>query len=95
MDFGLIATNSVREINTILHHHEHFDGNGYPDHMQGTHIPVASRIIHLAESWDAMITAQDYRTAFPLDQALNELKKGAGKEFDPELVAIFTGLIEN
>lgn len=83
------------EINTILHHHEHFDGNGYPDHMQGTHIPVASRIIHLAESWDAMITAQDYRPALPLDQALNELKKGAGKEFDPELVAIFTGLIEN
>lgn len=83
------------ETNIILHHHEHYDGAGYPDHMQGTHIPLLSRIIALAESWDAMITEQPYRQALPLDQALDELKKGAGKQFDPEIVAVFTGLIEN
>jgi diguanylate cyclase (GGDEF)-like protein/putative nucleotidyltransferase with HDIG domain len=83
------------EVNTILHHHEHYDGNGYPDHMQGTNIPLFSRIIALAESWDTMISPQVYREPLPLDQALSELKKGAGRQFDPELVALFTGLIEN
>ena len=82
------------EANAILHHHEHFDGNGYPDHMHGSQIPLPSRIITLAETWDAMITAQSYRSALPLDHALAELKKQAGKQFDPELVAVFTGLIE-
>lgn len=83
------------EANIILHHHEHFDGNGYPDHMNGNRIPLASRIITLAEAWDTMITAQNYRNAMALDQALTELKAQSGKQFDPELVAIFTGLIEN
>jgi diguanylate cyclase (GGDEF)-like protein/putative nucleotidyltransferase with HDIG domain len=83
------------EINTILHHHEHFDGSGYPDHMQGTNIPLQSRILALAEAWDTMITSQVYREALPLDQALTELKKGACHQFDPDVVAIFTGLIEN
>ncbi|MBI2092261.1 MAG: diguanylate cyclase [Deltaproteobacteria bacterium] len=83
------------EINTILHHHENFDGSGYPDHMQGTNIPLQSRIVALAEAWDTMITPQIYREAFSLDQALDELKKGAGHQFDPDVVAIFTGLIEN
>ncbi len=83
------------EVMAILHHHENFDGNGYPDHMQGTHIPLVARIITLAEAWDTMITPQVYREAYPLDQALSELKKGAGRQFDPELVGIFTSLIEN
>ncbi len=92
-----ILTHSIfmkNEINMILHHHEKYDGSGYPDGLQGRHIPIGSRIIGLAESWDTMITAQVYRDALPLDQALTELKKGAGKQFDPELVAVFTGLIE-
>lgn len=82
------------EMNIVLHHHEWFDGNGYPDHLRGTHIPMGSRIIALAESWDTMITPQSYRPALPLDEGLKELKKGAGKQFDPELVAVFAGLIE-
>jgi len=92
-----MLSNSVflkNEGNIILHHHEHFDGNGYPDHMHGSQIPLSSRIITLAEAWDAMITAQSYRSALPLDHALSELKTQAGKQFDPELVAVFTGLIE-
>lgn len=83
------------EVNTILHHHEHFDGNGYPDHMQSNFIPMSARIIGLAEAWDTMISEQPYRNALPLDRALAELKRGAGQQFDPELVTVFTGLIEN
>lgn len=83
------------EVNIILHHHERFDGSGYPDHLAGTHIPFASRIITLAEAWDTMISKQSYRDAMPLDIALKELKKGAGTQFDPELVGLLTGLIEN
>ena len=83
------------EVNTILHHHEHFDGNGYPDHMRGSHIPLGSRIIALAEGLDTMVSTQPYREAMPLDMALSELKKCAGSQFDPELATVFTGLIEN
>lgn len=82
------------EVNIILHHHEFFDGNGYPDHMQGTFIPLGSRIIALAEGWDTMIASQPYREALALDKAIEELKNGAGHQFDPELVTIFTGMIE-
>ena len=59
------------EVNTILHHHEHFDGNGYPDHMRGSHIPLGSRIIALAEGWDTMVSTQPYREAMPLDMAFS------------------------
>jgi len=79
----------------VLYHHEHFDGNGYPDHMQSNFIPMSARIIGLAEAWDTMISEQPYRNALPLDRALAELKRGAGQQFDPELVTVFTGLIEN
>lgn len=82
------------EVNIVLHHHEWFDGNGYPDHLREKHIPMGSRIITLAEAWDTMITSQAYRDAMSLDVAISELKKWSSKQFDPELVAVFTGLIE-
>jgi len=84
-----------KEIGAILHHHENFDGTGYPDHMQASSIPLAARIIALAEGWDTMITPQTYRDAIPLDQALSELRNNAGKQFDPEVVEAFVNLIEN
>ena len=84
-----------KEINAILHHHENFDGTGYPDHMQASSIPLQSRIIALAEGWDTMITSQPYRDALALDQALLEIRNNAGKQFDPEVVEAFVNLIEN
>jgi HD-GYP domain-containing protein (c-di-GMP phosphodiesterase class II) len=63
--------------------------------MQGTHIPLASRMIALAEAWDTMITSQVYREALSLDQAISELKKGAASQFDPEIVGLFVGMIES
>lgn len=82
------------ELNTILYHHERFDGSGYPKGISGNSIPLSARILGIAEAWDTMITPQVYRTEpLPLDAALSELKKGAGTQFDPSLVEKFTSLI--
>ncbi|MFH0800127.1 MAG: diguanylate cyclase [Pseudomonadota bacterium] len=78
----------------ILHHHERYDGSGYPDGIAGNSIPLSARILAIAEAWDTMITPQPYRAEpLPLDRALAELKAGAGGQFDAELVERFTGLI--
>lgn len=82
------------EAELILNHHERFDGNGYPSGLKGNDIPLGARIIALTEAWDIMISPQPYRPKpLSLDEALDEIKKGAGKQFDPELVDLFTSLI--
>lgn len=78
----------------ILHHHERFDGGGYPEGIAGQDISLGARIVALAEAWDTMINPQPYRTVpLSFDAALAELKKGAGTQFDPNLVETFTALI--
>lgn len=78
----------------ILYHHERFDGSGYPEGVTGTDIPLGARIVAITEAWDTMITPQPYRNeSLPLDRAISELKEGAGKQFDPDLVDTFTSLI--
>lgn len=82
------------ELEAIRHHHERYDGHGYPDGLAGDAIPIGARIIAITEAWDAMTTPQPYRTEpLSLDAALSQLKDGAGKQFDPELVEKFTSLI--
>ena len=73
----------------ISHHHERWDGNGYPDKLKGKSIPLAARVIALADAYDAMTTDRPYRQALPTDQACQELKRGAGTQFDPILVEVF------
>ncbi len=70
----------------ILTHHEHWDGSGYPKGLQGTQIPLASRILAVADAYDAMTNDRVYRNAMSHTEALEELKKYAGKQFDPEVV---------
>lgn len=77
-------------IRTIIrHHHERFDGTGYPDGLAGQAIPLGSRIIALADSVDTMLRGRDYRPPLPLKEICTVLKKQAGKQFDPWLAEAF------
>jgi HD-GYP domain-containing protein (c-di-GMP phosphodiesterase class II) len=71
---------------TIRHHHERWDGAGYPSGLHGESIPFGSRVIALAESFDAMTSPRPYRPALSLDEALEELRSGRGTQWDPVLV---------
>ncbi len=74
--------------NMIRHHHENFDGTGYPDGLTGKEIPVGARIIMIADTLDAMTTDRPYRLAMSLARAIEELEEYAGQQFDPELVRL-------
>jgi diguanylate cyclase (GGDEF)-like protein/putative nucleotidyltransferase with HDIG domain len=71
----------------VLHHHEHWDGSGYPDGLAGEEIPFGSRVILVADAFDAMITHRTYRPALGPQDALAELRRQAGAQFDPAVVA--------
>lgn len=72
----------------IKYHHERWDGKGYPDRLKGEKIPLWARIIAICDAWDAMRTDRPYRKALPLEIAIEEIKKGAGTQFDPKIVEI-------
>jgi putative nucleotidyltransferase with HDIG domain len=72
----------------IRHHHENYDGSGYPDGLAGEAIPLAARIIMIADTIDAMTTDRPYRKALTFERTMEELKKFAGKQFDPRLVEL-------
>jgi diguanylate cyclase (GGDEF)-like protein/putative nucleotidyltransferase with HDIG domain len=78
----------------IRHHHERFDGRGYPDGLRGEEIPLGARIIHLADALDSMVTTRIYRTARPVGDALRELRDGAGTQFCPRCVGAAERLVE-
>lgn len=70
----------------IRHHHEHYDGKGYPDELSGEEIPFLSRIMSVADAFDAMTTNRIYKSRKTIEQAIEELKKYAGTQFDPNVV---------
>ena len=73
----------------IRHHHERWDGMGYPDGLAGVEISLHARITAVADAWDAMTTDRPYRVALPLDIALQRLTDGAGTQWDPDLIELF------
>jgi diguanylate cyclase (GGDEF)-like protein/putative nucleotidyltransferase with HDIG domain len=82
-------------VSTILHHHERWDGSGYPEGLRGEQISVEARILAIADAFEAMSAARPYRHALCAEKVLSELRRGAGSQFDPELVQVFIGIIES
>ena len=78
----------------ILYHHERFDGGGYPFGLAGDAIPILSRIVLVADAFDAMTSKRAYQPALPVDFAVHEITRNAGSQFDPAVVEIFIGLAQ-
>lgn len=72
-----------------VYHHEHWDGTGYPYGKRGLEIPLVARATAVCDAYDAMVSGRSYRPAFSHDYACSELQKGAGLQFEPELVSLF------
>ena len=79
----------------ILHHHERWDGMGYPDGLSKETIPLLSRIVSVVDSFDAMISDRPYRKRMSVNEAIEELKRNSGTQFDPRVVSEFIPLVED
>lgn len=77
----------------IRHHHENYDGTGYPDGLTGEAIPIAARVIHVADALDSMLTTRVYRPGRPAREALSELRREMGRQFCPSCVAALERLV--
>ncbi len=82
-------------IPAVIGHHERYDGRGYPRRIAGKDIPLAARILCIADSFDAMLSKRCYKPEMSLEYAVAELERGAGAQFDPELVVLFVELVKN
>jgi putative two-component system response regulator len=92
----LIGVKIVEEIDffkdqvpMIRHHHEHFDGSGYPDRLAGEEIPIEARIIAVSDAFDAMTSARPHRTKMTFESTLAEMRKHKGKQFDSDILEVF------
>lgn len=83
----LVPMARIRQM--VLHHHEFFDGSGYPDAMSGETIPLGARIITIADSYDTITSDRSYKKGRTADEALSELERCASTQFDPKLIAAF------
>jgi diguanylate cyclase (GGDEF)-like protein len=81
-------------VSGILHHHERWDGGGYPEGLKGEEIPIEARILAITDSFAAMTSARPYRPPLSREEIIKELRKGAGTQFDPKLVEVFIGIVE-
>ncbi len=79
----------------ILHHHEHFDGSGYPDGLKGDAIPLGARLVAIVDTYDALTTNRCYRKAQESQSALEVISKNSGTQFDPVMVDAFMRVAKN
>jgi putative nucleotidyltransferase with HDIG domain len=87
------ALKAVAEV--VLHHHEWYDGTGYPNGLSGETIPVASRIVCVVDSYSAMVTKRPYKEPYSDEEARAELRRCAGTQFDPKVVEAFLSVLES
>jgi HD-GYP domain-containing protein (c-di-GMP phosphodiesterase class II) len=76
----------------VLYHHERWDGTGYPTGRAGEEIPVEARVLAIADAFDAMTSDRPYRRALSREEALAEVERCSGTQFDPEIVRVFLAL---
>ncbi len=97
-DYGARIVRPMRfaaEVGPIIrHHHERWDGKGYPQGLSGEAIPVGARIVAIVDAYDAMMTDRPYRRALGLEETLRRLREGRGREWDPQLLDLFIELVE-
>ena len=79
----------------VKHHHERFDGRGYPGKLKGEEIPYFARIAAVADSFDAMTSKRSYRDSLPMDVVIEEIIKNSGTQFDPEIAKVFLDILAN
>jgi HD-GYP domain-containing protein (c-di-GMP phosphodiesterase class II) len=95
---GSIILQPIKELEDAImgvkYHHEKFDGTGYPDGLKGDQIPLVASLISVADAFDAMTTDRPYRKALTYQQAIEEIKKGKGKQFDPVMADAFIDLYQ-
>lgn len=89
------ATLFKKAIPIVKHHHERYDGKGYPSQLIGTDIPYLARIAAIADSFDAMTSKRTYRDSLPLNIVINEFEKNKGSQFDPEITDVFLTILKN
>ncbi len=97
-NFGAIIVRDVPHLDLVLggvrHHHEHFNGSGYPDGLKGQNIPLLGRLLAVPVCFAAMTTDRPYRKALEIEDAMTEIKAGSGQLFDPEMVAAFERVMQ-
>ena len=81
-------------IPAVIGHHERWDGKGYPRRIAGEDIPLAARMLCIADSFDAMISRRSYKEPYPVEKALNIILEESGRQFDPKLGPLFVQLVQ-
>jgi HD-GYP domain-containing protein (c-di-GMP phosphodiesterase class II) len=90
----MLRSLGVEPVSTwVLHHHERWDGRGYPYGLSGEDIPLGSRILLVADAYDAMTSGRIYQAQVDHEEAVAELERCAGTQFDPQVVAVFVGSV--
>ncbi len=89
------ATMFKNILDIVKHHHEKFDGNGYPDKLAGTNIPYLARVTSIVDSFDAMTSRRSYRDSLPMDVVKSEILQNLGSQFDPEIGIVFLDILDN
>ncbi|HEB90153.1 MAG TPA: HD domain-containing protein [Deltaproteobacteria bacterium] len=81
-------------LHCVIHHHERWDGTGYPEGLEGEEIPLVARIVSIVDVWDALSTERPYKKAYTQSEVRDRLLKGRGTQFDPDLVDLFFEILD-